>query len=191
MLGFSGAVLFRRDHSSQDVPRYFIKSKIISDLMAYIYPVQLGKTIQCDGWEHGLWVKQTWAQVPASPYINLNKWLSIWEPWCPAPPPTPACTVLASTSWFCHETCVRWYLNTTPESVSKRKIKWSRSVVSDSLGPYGPHGGPGSSIHGIFQARILEWGAISFSRRFSWPRDWTRVSHIVGRCFTAWATREV
>ena len=43
---------------------------------------------------------------------------------------------------------------------------------------------PGSSIHGIFQARILEWVAISFSRRSSQPRDWTWVSHIVGRCFT-------
>ena len=37
---------------------------------------------------------------------------------------------------------------------------------------------------GFFQARILEWVAISFSRRSSQPRDWTRVSHIVGRCFT-------
>ena len=50
---------------------------------------------------------------------------------------------------------------------------------------------PGSSIHGIFQARILEWIAISFSRRSSQPRDWTQVSRIVGRCFTIWATREV
>ena len=33
-----------------------------------------------------------------------------------------------------------------------------------------------SSVHGIFQARILEWGAIFFSRRSSWPRDWTWVS---------------
>ena len=32
---------------------------------------------------------------------------------------------------------------------------------------------PGSSIHGIFQARVLEWVAISFSGGFSWPRDWT------------------
>ena len=47
----------------------------------------------------------------------------------------------------------------------------------------------GSSIHGIFQARILEWAAISFSRRTSPPRDQTRVSHIVGRRFTIWATR--
>ena len=37
---------------------------------------------------------------------------------------------------------------------------------------------PDSSVHGIFQARILEWGAISFSRESSWPRVWTRVSCI-------------
>ena len=49
---------------------------------------------------------------------------------------------------------------------------------------------PGSSVHGISQARILEWVAISFSRGFSRPRDWTRVSGIAGRCFTVWATRE-
>ena len=48
----------------------------------------------------------------------------------------------------------------------------------------------GSSVHGILQARILEWVAISFSRRSSQPRDWTQVSRIVGRCFTVWATRE-
>ena len=49
---------------------------------------------------------------------------------------------------------------------------------------------PGSSIHEIFQARILEWAAISFTRRSSWPRDWTQVSRIVRRRFTVWATRE-
>ena len=35
---------------------------------------------------------------------------------------------------------------------------------------------PGSSVHGTLQARILEWVAISFSKRSSWPRDWTWVS---------------
>ena len=49
---------------------------------------------------------------------------------------------------------------------------------------------PGSSVHGIFQARIQEWVAISFSRGSSLSRDQTRVSRIVGRCFTIWATRE-
>ena len=42
---------------------------------------------------------------------------------------------------------------------------------------------PGSTVHGIFQARILEWVAISFSRVSSWPRDWTQVSCIVRRRF--------
>ena len=49
---------------------------------------------------------------------------------------------------------------------------------------------PGSSVHGIFQARVLEWVAISFSRGSSWRRDWTWVSRTAGRCFTLWATRE-
>ena len=48
---------------------------------------------------------------------------------------------------------------------------------------------PGSSVPGILQAGILEWVAISFSRRSSRPRDWTQVSSIVGKCFTVWATR--
>ena len=42
----------------------------------------------------------------------------------------------------------------------------------------------GSSVHGIFQARILEWVAIPFSRGSSLPRDRTQVSHNVGRFFT-------
>ena len=49
---------------------------------------------------------------------------------------------------------------------------------------------PCSSVHGILQARILEWVAISFSRGSSWPRDWTQVSRIAGRCFNLWATWE-
>ena len=48
----------------------------------------------------------------------------------------------------------------------------------------------GSSVHGIFQARVLEWIAISFSRGSSRPRNRTQVSHIAGRCFIIWATRE-
>ena len=48
---------------------------------------------------------------------------------------------------------------------------------------------PGSSVHGILPARILEWVAVSFSRGSSRPRDRTQVSRIVGRCFNLWATR--
>ena len=47
---------------------------------------------------------------------------------------------------------------------------------------------PGSSIHGILQARILEWTAIPFSRGSSWLRDQTRVSCFAGRFFTIWTT---
>ena len=42
---------------------------------------------------------------------------------------------------------------------------------------------PSSSFHGILQARILEWVAISFSRGSSLPRDGTQVSRIASRCF--------
>ena len=49
---------------------------------------------------------------------------------------------------------------------------------------------PGSSVHRIFQTRILEWIAISFSRGSSQPRDRTQVSRIAGRFFTSWATGE-
>ena len=45
-------------------------------------------------------------------------------------------------------------------------------------------------VHGIFQARILEWVAISFSRASFLPRYQTWVPRIVGRRFTVWATRE-
>ena len=47
---------------------------------------------------------------------------------------------------------------------------------------------PGSSVHGIFQAIVLEWVAISFARESSRPTDWTRFSRIVDRCFTIWAS---
>ena len=60
----------------------------------------------------------------------------------------------------------------------------SRSVMSDSC--YSMD----YTVHGILQARILEWVAIPFSRGSSQPRDRTHTSHIAGRFFTSWATRE-
>ena len=48
----------------------------------------------------------------------------------------------------------------------------------------------GSSVCGILQARILEWVAISFSRRSSRPRDWTQISCAAGGFFTIWATKQ-
>ena len=60
----------------------------------------------------------------------------------------------------------------------------SRSVLSHSLRSHGPPG------HGILQARILQWVAFHFSRGPSQPNDLTEASHIAGRFFTSWATRE-
>ena len=49
---------------------------------------------------------------------------------------------------------------------------------------------PGSSVHGILQARLLEWVAISSSRGSSQPRDQTQASQIAGGFFTVWDTKE-
>ena len=46
------------------------------------------------------------------------------------------------------------------------------------------------TVHGILQARILEWVAFPFSRKSSQPRDQTQVSHVAGRFFTSWVRRE-
>ena len=72
--------------------------------------------------------------------------------------------------------------------------KWSESEVTQScptLCDPTDCSLPGSSIHGIFPARILEWVAVSFSRGSSWPRGWTQVLQVTaGRLFTVWATWE-
>ena len=49
---------------------------------------------------------------------------------------------------------------------------------------------PVFSVHGILQARILEWIAMPSSRGSSWRRDWTQVSCTAGRFFAVWATRK-
>ena len=66
----------------------------------------------------------------------------------------------------------------------------SHSAVFDSL--WTPMGcsPPSFSIHGILQARILEWVTVSFSRWSSWTRDRTRNSCISSRFLSVWATRK-
>ena len=70
------------------------------------------------------------------------------------------------------------------------EVKWSE-VAQSCLTLWDPMDCslPGSSVLGIFQARVLEWVAISFSWGSSQPRDRTRVSCTAGRRFTIWATR--
>ena len=69
------------------------------------------------------------------------------------------------------------------------EVKWSAQSCPTVCDPV-DCSLPGFSVHWIFQARVLEWVALSFSRGSSWPRDRTQVSCIAGRCFTLWATRE-
>ena len=76
--------------------------------------------------------------------------------------------------------------STLKECESKSEVAQSCLTLCDPL----DCSLPGSSLHGIFQARVLEWVGISFFRGSSQPRDWTQVSRIAGRRFTIWATRE-
>ena len=73
--------------------------------------------------------------------------------------------------------------------VFKNKGSVSRPVVFNSCDPT-DCSPPGSSVHEILQAVILEWIATPFSRGSSEPRERTQVSYITGRLFTIWATRE-
>ena len=81
-------------------------------------------------------------------------------------------TSVTVTNYIINSTNFR-YMKGESESVS-------HSIMSNSLRPHGLYL-PGSSVHGILQARMLEWIAIPFSRGSSRARDQTR---IVGRFFT-------
>ena len=66
---------------------------------------------------------------------------------------------------------------------SDQIVRWSEVKVPQScLTLY--------TVHGILQARILEWVAFPFFRGSSQLRDWTQVSRIAGGFFTSWATRK-
>ena len=74
--------------------------------------------------------------------------------------------------------------------VKSKEVKWSEvAQLCLTLGDPMDYNPPGSSIRGIFEARVLEWVAIFFSRGSSQPRDQTQVSGIAGRHFILWATR--
>ena len=98
--------------------------------------------------------------------------------------------------WSLHSWGTSWrHLNkierVSVTKVQKLKVKVkSLSHVRRFATPW-DYSLPGSSVHGIFQAIVLEWIAISFSRGSSQTRGWTLVSHIVDRHFTVWATRGV
>ena len=85
---------------------------------------------------------------------------------------------------------IKWSKPDREIQIAERCWKWREVTLCPTLCDPLDCSLLGSSIHGIFQARVLEWVAIYFSRGSSWPRDGTWVSRIVGRRFTVWATRE-
>ena len=88
---------------------------------------------------------------------------------------------------WCKKTIVRDNIKGLVERKKESEVTQSCPTLCDPM----DCSLPGSSVHGIFQAIVLEWIAISFSREFSQPRVPTWVSHIVDRRLTIWATREV
>ena len=73
-----------------------------------------------------------------------------------------------------------------PWCVSVCKFLQSCLILCDPM-EFSP---PASSVHGISQARLLQWVAMLSSRGSSQPKDQTQVSGIAGKSFTVWATRE-
>ena len=87
----------------------------------------------------------------------------------------------ASLYWY---TCVCVYMNSYSNiPFHLKKVSESHSVLSGSLRTHG-------IVHGILQARILEWVAVPISRGSFQSRNQTQVSHMAGGFFTSWATRE-
>ena len=105
------------------------------------------------------------------PIHRWGNWGSEWQVWWKIPHAEAFNVGLACSR---RSVCIKSF---------KVKVK-SCSTLCDSM-DCSP---PGSSIHGIFQARVLEWAAISFSRGSSQTRDWAQASCTAG--FTVWATRE-
>ena len=80
----------------------------------------------------------------------------------------------------------QWFLAFKCERKKESEVAQSCATLCDPM----DRNLPGSSVYGIIQARVLEWGATAFSRGSSRLRDQTQVSCIAGRCFTIWANRE-
>ena len=147
-----------------------------------------------------LWSLRKGLSNRLSPY-----WVSVG--WSSKDPLSTQQMTLLRSQWLCLGTVTgrAWALSECASSVTLLKevltrfailflndkfliIKWLKVKVAQScLTLCNP---VDHTVHGILQARILEWVAFPFSRGSSQPRDWTQVSHIAGGFFTSWATRE-
>ena len=123
------------------------------------------------------------------------------RPPCPSPFPG-VCPSSCSLHLWCHPAMSSsdalfsfcpWSFPASRTFPMSRVSEWVSEVAQSCLTLCNPMDCSllGSSVHGIFQAKTVNWVAISFSRRSFWSRDWTWVSCIVGRLFTVRATGEV
>ena len=151
---------------------------------------------------HCRWILHCWAPGKATLY---HTWFEIHlyimtrfenQPWFYTNRVHGTCTVPILGGGVSGRTdtciCMAESLHYSPETITTLLVGYDESEVAQSCttlcDPLDCNLS-GSSVHGIFQARVLEWVAISFSRGSSQPRDQTQVSHIAGRRFTLWATR--
>ena len=111
----------------------------------------------------------------------LTPWDGLWAESC-----SRLCFLLGSSQLTRGETCISFSLEVQLVCILPPPVRSEVKLLSCVTTLCNPMDCslPGSSIHGIFQARVLEWVAISFSRGSSRPRDRTQVSHIEGRHFT-------
>ena len=122
---------------------------------------------------HSQWSRSRCFSGISFPFSVIQQTFRIWS-LVPLLFLNPACT--SGSSWFTY--C--WSL-----------MEWNVAPSCPTLCDPIDCSLPGSSVHGIFQAIVLVWIAISFSSGSSRPRDRTRVSHIVDRRFTVWAIKSL
>ena len=142
---------------------------------------------------------RVWLSVTPSPR-RRSRPLRVWlcDPVCPSSAPSSE-----PQSLYLHQSAAICFLTVCVHALPGQRRCWlSHSVVS--LWPRDPqrvgtlcdpvdHSPPGSSVHGIFQARMLEWVAMPSSRGSSPPRDETRVSCVscIGRRFFTHRTQKL
>ena len=155
-----------------------------------------GGLVCCDSWgckESDMTERLNWTELISNISRYLQWWWYewVWDFCCWAFPGTANVTVGCCWHLWLKEVLISSYRLMNRETMFfSIQVQWVSEVAQWCLTLCDPRDCslPGSFIHGVFQARVLEWVATSLSRRSSWPRDWTRVSCSVGRHFT---TREV
>ena len=107
----------------------------------------------------------------------LNRILNVWK-WATWNGRYATCSDLQNVNCI-RSKLIQGFLQ--PNEQSEVKVTYSCPILCDPMD---------YTVHGILQARILEWAAFPFSRGSSQPRYRTQVSHIAGEFFISWATRE-